>query len=173
MENKNIASKQTQNDDFDVGIPQISWQTWEYMPHERSRLWFIISSVIGASLLVYSIATENYLFAIIVLMMGVILLVNSLRHPDRVDVHITDLGLVVGNHFFDYKDIKDFSIIYNPPEVKALYIDFQRIWQPLMVIQLEDTDPNAIREALLPYVFENMEREEENLTEMVRRLYKL
>jgi len=34
-------------------------------------------------------------------------------------------------------------------------------------------DPNAVRDSLLPYAFENLSREEEALTDMVKRLYKL
>jgi len=158
---------------FDAGHVQVSWETWEYPPHERSLLWFILAGVLGAALLVYSIITTNYLFGIVVLMMGVILLIDGLRHPDRVEVHVTDQGVVVGEKYYDFTAIKDFSIIYQPPVVKVLYIDFNQMWQPLLAIPLEDIDPNAVRDSLLPYVFENLQREDETLTDTLRRLYKL
>ena len=158
---------------IDAGEAQVSWKTWEYPPHERSVMWFIIAGIIGAALLVYAIVSTNYLFAIIVLMMGVILLIDGLRHPDRIDVHITDQGVVVGHNFYNFSALKDFSIIYAPPEVILLYIDFNNMWQPLLVVPLEDIDPNAVRDNLLPYVFENLSREEETLTDTLRRLYKM
>jgi len=173
MENTHSPQDHLESAGIDVGESRLSWQTWEYPPHERSRSWFIVASVVGAGLLVYAIATGNFMFAIIILMMGIILLISTLRHPNRVHVHITDLGIVFGDQFFDFEGMKDFSIIYNPPEVKMLYVDFQRLWQPLLTIDLHDIDPNAVREQLLPYVFENLEREEETLTDMVRRMYKL
>ena len=101
------------------------------------------------------------------------MLIDGLRHPDRVDVHVTDQGVVVGDQYYNFNMVKDFSIIYEPPEVKLLYIDFNNAWQPLLVVPLEDVDPNAVRDSLLPYVFENLAREEEALTDMLRRLYKL
>ena len=167
------ASKNDTLDLFDAGHVQVSWETWEYPPHERSLLWFVMAGVIGVALLVYSIVTTNYLFGIVVLMMGVILLMDGLRHPDRVEVHVTDQGIIVGEQFYGFTVIKDFSIIYEPPIVKVLYIDFNQIWQPLLAIPLEDVDPNAVRDSLLPYVFENLKREEETLTDTLRRLYKL
>ncbi len=106
-------------------------------------------------------------------MMGIILLINNLKHPNRLHIHITDAGIVVGHHFYDYKDIKDFSVIYEPPEIKILYVDFNSVLEPLLVLPLEDADPNEVRDALLPYAFENLDREEETLTDMVRRMYKL
>lgn len=171
--NESAATHQLDEDYIDAGHVQVSWETWEYPPHERSLLWFIVAGILGAALLVYAIISANYLFAIIVLMMGVILLVNGLRHPDRVDVHITDQGVVVGDVFYGFGVIKDFSIIYEPPDVKVLYIDFNNMWQPLLAVPLEDIDPNAVRDSLLPYVFENLRREEETLTDTIRRLYKL
>ncbi len=158
---------------IDAGESQVEWKTWEYPPHERSIVWFIAAGVVGAALLIYAIVSANYLFAIIVLMMGVIMLIDGLRHPDRIDIHITDAGVVVGDKYYSFNMIKDFSIIYEPPEVKLLYIDFNNVWQPLLVVPLEDVDPNAVRDSLLPYAFENLQREEETLTDTLRRLYKL
>ncbi len=157
----------------DVGTPIVSWEAFEYTPNDRSKSWYIIASVIGAALLVYSIITSNYLFAIIVLMTGVILLMNGLKHPKRMEVHVTDMGIVVGETYHDYKDIKEFALVYEPPIVKTLYVDFNSVLKPMISIPLEDADPNAIRESLLPYVFENLEREDETLTDILRRVYKM
>jgi len=157
----------------DVGTPLVSWEMWDYPPHERSRNWYIISSIIGGALLIFSVVTSNYLFAIIILMTGVILLMKGLQHPKRIEVHITDMGIVVDNTYYDYKDVKEFALVYEPPLVKTLYIDFNSILKPMISIPLEDTDPNAVRETLLPYVFENLDREDETLTDMLQRMYKL
>jgi hypothetical protein len=163
-----------QNDEFvDVGNSLISWETWEYPPHDRSRMWYIIISIIGTALLVYSIATANYLFAIIVLMTGIIILINGAKHPNRIPVHITNLGIVLGDAFYDYKSIKEFALVYEPPVVKTLYVDFNSVFKPMISIQLEDADPNIVRQSLLPYAFENLKREDETLTDMLRRMYKL
>lgn len=157
----------------EVGTSLISWETWDYPPVERSRTWYVIASILGAAMLVYAIVTANYLFAIILLMIGVILLMNGLRHPKRVEIHITNLGIVIGDTFHDYKDIKDFALVYEPPIVKNLYIDFNSVLRPLISISLEDIDPNLVREALLPFAFENLQREDEALTDILRRVYKL
>ncbi|MFH1711942.1 MAG: hypothetical protein ABH846_01765 [Patescibacteria group bacterium] len=160
-------------EEIDAGDAVISWETWEFPPHERSRFWYIMVSIIGVSLIVYAVYTENFLFAIIILIMGVILFVNSLRHPDRIMVHITTLGIVLGDEFYPYQDLKDFAIVYEPPAVKLLYVDFTSMFKPLVAIPLEDVDPNAVREYLQQFIFENLERESEHLTDMVRRVYKL
>ncbi len=160
-------------DEVDAGDELISWETWEFPQHERSKQWYVITAIISVGLIIYAIMTANFVFAIIILMMGVVMLINSLRKPERVRVYITTLGVVVGNEFHSYKEIKDFSIIYEPPDVKILYVDFVSRWHALISVPLEDVNPNDVRASLLPYAFENIEREEESLTDLVSRLYKL
>lgn len=160
-------------EEFDAGDELLSWETWEYPPHERSKTWYIVASTIGVSLVLYSIYTENFLFAIIILMMGVLVLVNGLRHPNRIQIYLTTLGVVIGNEFHSYKEVKDFSIVYEPPDVKILYVDFLNWRHPLVAIPLEDANPNDVRNVLLPYAFENLERDQESLTDLIGRLYKI
>ena len=173
MEKEKNVKKMGEDEEIDVGDSMVTWDTWEFPPNDRSRGWDIISALIAGGLIVYAVATKNYLFAILVLLMGVTVLINSLRRPKRIVVHVTTIGVVVGQEFYPFKDMKDFSIVYNPPEVKILYIDFNNILRPLIAIPIEDANPNDIRENLLPYVFENLEREDEDLTDLVRRVYKL
>lgn len=167
------VKKQQKVEEIEVGSELISWETWEYPPYDRTKWWYVIAGIVGGSLILYAVLSANYLFAIIVLMMGVIILVNTLRHPERITVYITNLGVVVGTDFYPYKEIKDFSIIFDPPDVKILYVDFNSMWRPLIAVPLEVVNPNLLRDAILPYAFENLERENEHLTDLVRRLYKL
>lgn len=158
---------------INIGTPQLEWEVDEYPAHQRSRVWYIIASVLGVSLIIYAVATANFLFAVIILMVGVITLISSFVPPDRVPVIITNTGVVVSDMYYDFQAIRDFSIVYDPPHIKNLYFEFHSPWQPLLTVPLEDIDPNQVREFLLPYCLENLHRVEENLTDVLRRLYKL
>jgi len=158
---------------INIGSPQLEWEVDEYPMHQRSKLWYILASVIGVALIVYAVATANFLFAVIILMVGVITLLSSFVPPDRVPVVITNTGVVVSDMYYDFQAIRDFSIAYDPPHVKNLYFEFHSAWQPLLTVPLEDIDPNEVRDLLLPYCLENLQRVEENLTDVLRRLYKL
>ena len=155
-----------------VGDRLVSWEVDEYMRHTRSRRWYILSSILGAALIIFAIATSNFLFAVIILMIGVITLITTFTEPERINVIVTTTGIVVGDAYYDYQAIRDFSLAYEPPDVKHLYVDFNDLWKPLLAIPLEHVDPNSVREELLPYVIENLERTEERLTDAVRRVYK-
>jgi hypothetical protein len=43
----------------------------------------------------------------------------------------------------------------------------------LLAIPLEDTDPNIVRECLLPFCPENLDRTQEPLTDRLKKRYKL
>lgn len=156
-----------------IGTPQLEWEVHEYLQHQRSRRWYIIAAVLGVALIIYAIATLNYSFAVIILMVGVIMLLTTFTPPDLISIVITNTGVVVDDMYYDFDAVKNFSIVYEPPDVKNLYLEFHGLTNPLLSIPLEDTDPNVVRDLLLPFCAENLERSEEHLTDMVRRLYKL
>lgn len=166
-------SAEPEEEHVDAGEPLVSWETWEFLPIERGARWYLVASLLGVFLIVYGIATSNPLFSLIILMIGVMMFVNGARKPKRIMVHVTTGGVVVGEHFYPYDTLKDFSIIYKPPEATILYIDFKSWTSPLQRIELESVNPIAVREALLPVLPENYQREDELLTDLVKRVYKL
>jgi len=155
------------------GKSLLTWETLEFTKHERSFVWYIISGAVGIALLIYAILTASFPFAVIILMTGIIMLMSELRNPEQIEIHITTNGVLVGRHFYAYKEIKDFSIVYEPPKIKLLYLDFSSRWLPLNSIPLNEVDPNEIREVLRPFVIENLERDQESLTDVLARMYKL
>ena len=172
-------AKKTQNQNesaaqgIDAGAAILSWESWEYPPVERSRKWYVIASVLGIGLLLYALLSANFVFAVIILMFAVIQLLRDLRKPARLPIHITTAGVVFGNDFYPYENIRDFSIVYFPPDVKVLYVSFNGLMSPTLSLPLEDMNPNDVRQGLLPYAFENLNRDREYLTDLISRLYKL
>ena len=170
MENQDLVPEENQG--IDAGTVLTNWETWEFPPVERSTRWYVIAGAVGFGLLVYAILTANFVFALIVLMFAAIMLLRDLKKPGRVMVAITTEGIVFNSELYRYDDLKDFSISYQPP-VRTLYLGFRSRLTPLLAISLENMNPNEIRELLLPFVFENLEREGERLTDILTRVYKL
>lgn len=156
-----------------IGAIELAWGVDEYPRQTRSKRWYAIMGILGVACLVYALFTANFLFSIIILMGGVILLLTNVKAPKRILVAITNTGIVIGDVYYEYKDIKDFSILYSPPEVSMLSLRFEAWSQPLLSVPLEDTNPLDVRTLLLPYCLENVERTEEGLTDLLRRVYKL
>ena len=165
--------EQTIGETIDAGAPMMSWESWEFPRSERSKRWYITASVVGLFLILYAVFTANFIFGVIVLMFAVITLLQDLKKPARLPAHITSKGLVFGDDFYPFEEIRDFSLTYDPPTINTLYVSFHSRLQPMLSIGLEELNPNDVRATLLPFVFENLEREGESLTDVLRRVYKL
>ena len=155
------------------GTALVSWEVDEYPHHERSRRWYLIAGAISLALIIYAIMTANFLFALIILMVDIIFILMIFKKPDRLAVVLTNTGMLVGEAYYAYSSMRDFSLLYEPPQIKTLYIDFYSPWRPMLSLPIEETDPNIIREILLNFCEENLHRNEETLTDILRRLYKL
>lgn len=157
---------------FDLEI--LSWEVPEYDTHERTRNWYIIAAVIGILLLVYAVITSNFLFAGIVVIAAMVIILTDGKEPQKVRISLTDEGVEVGRKFYDYDEIKDFSIVYKPKlGVKNLYFEFKTVTKPRLSIPLLDRDPLVIREKLLKYLQEDLERTDQPLSEGLAKMFKL
>lgn len=152
----------------------ITWEVPEYDKHERSRRWYLVAAAIGILLLAYAVFTKNYLFAGIIILGAAVVIMFDGKEPDKVRVGLTDEGVEIGKKFFDYDEIKNFSIVYKPKlGVKNLYFEFKNALKQRLSIPLLDRDPIFIRQKLLKYLMEDLERTDQPLSEGLAKLFKL
>lgn len=155
-------------------LETINWEVPEYETHERTRNWYMIAAIIGVLLLVYCVITSNFLFAGIVLIGAMIIILTDGKEPAKVQIRLTDEGIEVGHKIYDYDEIKDFSIVYKPKlGVKNLYFEFKTVTKPRLSIPLLDRDPLIIRDKLLKYLQEDLERTDQPLSEGLAKMFKL
>lgn len=155
------------------GKTLISWKFSEYKNHKRGFLWYVLAFIIIAGLLLYSVFSVNFLFGVIVILMVIIYFFYFTRQPRKIDLKITEDGIELDGKFYSYKELKKFWVIYDPPKVKNLYLDFKSISKPLISIPLEDQNPVEVRKALLDYLEEDIEKEEESASDGLSRILKL
>ena len=158
----------------DYGEEIISWQVPEYDQHQRNLGWFILAGLFGIIFIIYSLVSANYLFAFIIIIFSLILILTHGQEPIEVIFSLTDEGVKVGKKFFDYDEIKDFSIVYKPKQgIKNLYFEFKNVIRPRLSIPLLDHNPLSIRKDLLKYLPEDLERTDQPLSEFLAKLFKL
>ena len=151
-----------------------SWQVPEYMTHVRSKNWYIIAGVVGLLLMVYSLFTGNFLFAVIIIIAALIKIIHDGQKPAKVKICFTDLGLLVGRKFYEYTEIKNFAIVDRPHEnIKNLYFEFKSAVKQRLSIPLEQENPRDIKNTLIKYLPEDKERTDIPVSEQLARLLKL
>ncbi len=149
------------------------WETssWEHV--ERGPKWYLWMSLVALLFAGYAIYTENYMFAFIIILVGLILVFAGNERPRKVLVQIGNNGVVYDNKLYMFNDINDFGIVYHPPHTRLLYIEPQSSIAARLRISLEDEDPVAIRSHLRKYVEEDLDLQEEHFSDIFGRLLKL
>lgn len=161
------------DDKLIIGEILHSWRIKEYERHERPTAWYVLMGVLGALLVGYGIFSGNFLFALIVVLFAIILFLQSHQEPSEFPFCVTELGVCVNNRFYPYSELGKFYLIYNPPDVKMLFIDTLSPLRPALRIPLNDDDPNAVRHTLRGYLQEDVEKEEEPFGDMLARRWKI
>ncbi len=148
------------------------WQFPEFPKYNRKKSWYILGGIVVILFLIYSAFTANFLFALITIISALTIMLFQQNNND-VDFKITEDGIIVNNKFYEYKEIKNFYIIYEPPEIKTLYFEPKSFFSPRIPVYLGDQNPVLVRKALLQYLDEDLDRENEPTSDQFSRLFKL
>ena len=152
----------------------VSWVVPEYEKHERTRAWYITASVVTTLILAYALWTANFLFVVIIVLAAVVVLIHDSGEPEKIIFAITDEGVVIGGKLIDFNELKNFSIIYKPRQgVKQIYFEFHNVLRPRLSVGLDNMNPLPIRDILLNYLQEDLERENQPLSEQLGKLFKI
>ena len=191
-----MAEENKPSEDIKSENDVISWQVPEYHGEEKTKLWYAIYSLVALALLVYAVFTQNFIFAIIIIFAAILIVIFDGGKAGMLEVAISDKGIMVGKEFYNYDQIEDFFIIYQPDEgVKNLYLEFKRFARPALPenepahyswlfwlvnfartrfsVPLNDMNPIIIRKNLLKYIKENLDRTTIPLSEQLTKLFKL
>ncbi len=153
----------------------LTWQIPEFTAYQRGWLWYVLASLIALALIIYGLVTTNFLFSIIIFIFALIIALSIVRQPENREVRLTEIGLEIGEKLYPYRSFERFAIVYEPPEVKKLYLDFKtNLWQSQLMIPLENQNPTPVRNLLLEArLKENLEGAEEPFSEILSRLFKI
>lgn len=168
-------------------VQSLSWQVPEYEQKERGKKWYFIAVVLLIIFLFFCFfeishwkvaflgVNSNFIFALILILSSIITIINDGQEPNLVDFKIGPEGINIGKRFYDYDDLRHFSIIYKPNMgVKHLYLEFKNgFTHPRLSIHLYDQDPIEVRNYLLRYLDEDLERLGPPVSEQLTKLLKL
>jgi hypothetical protein len=159
-----------ENQDSDI---LVAWSFREYENPERSRRWYIITSLVAIFLLATAVLMSDFLFALIVILMAIILFIVHSKETEDVNFIIAETGIVLAGKFFGYKDFDNFWIVYEPEGAKNVYFKFKSSVRGSLRIPLGETNPLSVREVLLEFLPEDLEKEEEPTSEVLAKKFKI
>jgi len=169
----NMPDNETNNSDVQVSQAIFSWRHPDFAPYPKDRKWYMISIILLLVSVAWSFWQQNYLFGVFLIMFYMVVLLYENRPPEMIDCVITPIGVKIGSKFYYWRQIDHFFMIYRAQGIKNLYVEFKNPLNGRLIIPLDGQDAVAIRDYLLRFVREDLEREAEPLSEQLRRFLKL
>jgi hypothetical protein len=151
----------------------MEWTTSEFRYHRRKASWFFWVTFFLGVLILIGLYTSNPLFVLILILVALLWGYFEQQGPRTVTVRLERDRVVLGDEILLFKEAKDFRIVYEPPEVKMLYINPESMFKSARVIPLEDQDPMTVRRFLAPFLYENLDDEDEPFMDAMSRRLKL
>ncbi|PLX27360.1 hypothetical protein C0583_03525 [Candidatus Parcubacteria bacterium] len=168
MENNQETSNERPLDIF------ASWEVPEYNSHDRDFRWYLITGIFALFLLIYSFISGNFLLPIILIITAFIFIMQHGSEADKVSIALASDCLVIGKRAYDYDEFRNFSIVYKPSQGdKNLYFEFKNPVKQRISIPLENINPVDIRNFLLAFLSEDLDRTNIPLSESLAKLFKL
>lgn len=130
---------------------KISWHGPEYFHREKNGDWYWAVGIISAALVVVAILIENYIFAVFIALASFTLIIFASKKPKMVEISINEEGIIFEKYFYPFESIESFWI---NADLNQIIIKTKKLLMPLIVLPLENTDPEIIREALGLYLDE-------------------
>lgn len=160
-----------ENTNTNYGPKEISWKIDEVNKNPRTKRWYIIASIIAVALIVYAIIDKNYFFALIIIISGGLIVFYDNEPAREVDLTLKYDGVEIGKKFFEYETMNNFYIIYRPKEdIRKLFFEFKNPIKHRLSIPLKDKNPIEIRDYLLQYLNEDLDKEHEPLSEGLAKM---
>ncbi|MDD3302331.1 MAG: hypothetical protein PHN31_02165 [Candidatus Gracilibacteria bacterium] len=144
---------------------------WEYKDKkDRSSTWYIVALAIIIGLVTWGILSKQYGMSLIILLVSGIFYFIENNSEEDVKVTITDLGIQVGQNFYDYSKINGFNYIYEGSNPVFLRLSINKTG--LKIIDLDVNEKNVIdtREILGNFINEDSKGELNIIEKLINKL---
>ena len=128
------------------------WTAKEYEKKEKSKRFYLVSTLLLAIVIFYALLTNNPIVAVTFILIGVVGFLIIEKDPKPINFAITEDGVLVGNELYAYENIHSFWIFYEVDGPQQLSLHTQSDLTPYIRIPLGDNDPNRIRLTLLDFL---------------------
>ncbi len=138
----------------------LSWQAREFKHYPKNLGWYITFIAISILVVAFFVIIQNDIFAAVSLALLALLMLFFSRHkPEIVKIELNSKGLKFDNIFYPYKQLKYFWTVHNERH-KTVNFATSAMVNNVVILELEDQDPDKVRTFLLQYLPEHESTEE-------------
>ena len=136
----------------------VSWKAPEHFYVEKTNDWYWTVGIITLAIAVVAFILGNVITGIFVLVAAAALVIHAARPPRIVYHEINDRGIIVDDTLYTFLTLESFLIPHDQFPSKIL-LKSHKLFMPLIVIFIEEVDPEEIREVMLKYIAETEHHE--------------
>ena len=136
---------------------KLSWQAYDRIEQHHSPDWYWAVGIIAFSIMVTSILLDNILFAVLIILSTIVLFLRTLQKPQLVSYELTSRGIWINKQFTSFMSFDSFWVTEEEPS--KLILKSKGLLTPLLIIPLDTTDPQTVREFLQDYIQEEEHHE--------------
>ncbi len=155
MANASKEVRYTHEESHPAAAPHLplTWQAYEYHHREKSNDWFWALGIIAVGGIVAAIFLHNLLFALLILVASVAIGLFAAREPDLVTFAITRRGIRIDDDLYPYQNLDGFWIEdISEAHVPKLLLKSKKVLMPMIVIPIEEVEPEDVYAALLYFL---------------------
>lgn len=141
-----------------MNMEKIEWTLHEYKHQEKTNDWFWALGIIVLASTITSIIYDNYFFAAVILLGGILMWHFSIKKPELVKYELNKDGFKVKNRIYPYKEIKSFHL--EEPNKDRLFLKTNRFFVPMLIIPVQEELSLKIKEFILKKKIKEEEMEE-------------
>jgi hypothetical protein len=148
--------------------PLIAWQAPAHIHTEKKTDWHWAVGIITLALAGVAFIFGEVIVGIFVIVAAVALTLHASHHPKIISYEINDRGILADDTLYPFVSLDSFWIPHDYVPARLL-IKSRKVFMPLIVIYIEEVDPEKVREVMLKYIAET-EHHEPFLKHLLERL---
>ncbi len=131
----------------------ISWNAPTHVYTQKNNDWYWSVGIITLALAAVCFIFGQIIVGIFVIMAAVTLVLHASRPPKIVAHEINDRGVVIDNILYPFLSLESFWVPHDGP-IPKLLIKSRKTLMPLIVILIDEVDPEEVRKVMLKYIAE-------------------
>ncbi|MBL8160163.1 hypothetical protein JNJ66_06950 [Candidatus Saccharibacteria bacterium] len=144
------------------------WDAEEYAYHSKGPAWFMVLGAVTLVLTIGAVVLQQYLFAVLLVIMGVTLGFFAAHPPRRISYRLTPTTVQVGDKLFDLHRYRSFGILPDEDMYLAIFRPVKKV-APGISIRFSDAEGEQIVD-ILGSVLPMEEFHEDLIDRIMRRL---
>lgn len=129
---------------------------WEFNGEkDRSSTWYTIAISIVIWLVIWWFMTKQYGMSFVILLISGIFYYLENNSEETINVDITQLGIRVGQKFYDYGNIGSYTLIYAWNEAVYIRLNLLKKWIRFIDLHIDNEIAKQLQNILPNFVTEN------------------